>query len=113
MRKREDSLIKIQRKLGISWSKTKKLEGYRLLDLRWERESIAKELGVNVSTISGWRVLQKSWRVPKCLVAGKRFNMPILELALIAHLQMAKIKQIRSMENQKLTTTLVRKLLIL
>jgi len=59
MRKREDSLIKIQRKLGISWPKTKKLEGYRLLNLEWKRESIAKELEVNLSTVSKWRMLQK------------------------------------------------------
>ncbi len=59
MRKRENSLIKIQRKLAISWPKTKKLEGYRMLNLGWKRGSIAKELGVNVATISRWKVLQK------------------------------------------------------
>lgn len=59
MRKRENSLIRIQRKLGISWPKTKKLEGYRMLNLGWKTESIAKELGVNVATVSRWRMLQK------------------------------------------------------
>lgn len=59
MRKREDSLIKIQRKLGISWPKTKKLEGYRLLDLGYKRKDIAEEFGVNVATVSRWKVLQK------------------------------------------------------
>lgn len=57
--KKEDSLIKIQRKLGISWPKTKKLEGYRLLDEGWKREDIAKELQVNLSTVSRWKKLQK------------------------------------------------------
>lgn len=59
MRKRENSLIKIQRKLGISWPKTKKLEGYRMLDLGWKRKDIVKGLGVNISTICNWRMLQK------------------------------------------------------
>jgi len=59
MRKREGSLIKIQRKLKISWPKTKKLEGYRMLNIGWKRKDTAKELGVNVATVSRWRVLQK------------------------------------------------------
>ncbi len=59
MRKRENSLIRIQRKLGISWPKTKKLEGYRMLNLGWKRKDIAKELGVNASTVTKWKVSQK------------------------------------------------------
>ena len=59
MRKKEDSLVRIQRKLGISWPKIKRLEGYRLLDEVWKREDIAKELEVNLSTVSRWKVLQK------------------------------------------------------
>lgn len=59
MRKRENSLIRVQRKLGISWPKTKKLEGYRLLDLGWKRKDIAKELEINASTITKWKVLQR------------------------------------------------------
>lgn len=59
MRRREDSLIKIRRKLGISRPKTKKLEGYRLLNSEWKRKDIAKELGVDFSTISKWKVLQQ------------------------------------------------------
>jgi len=58
-RKKEDSLIRIQRKLGISWPRTKKLQGYRLLDEGWKREGIAKELQVSLSTVSRWKKLQK------------------------------------------------------
>lgn len=59
LRNKEDSLIRIQRKLGISWPKTKKLEGYRMLNLECKRKDIVKELGVNISTICNWRMLQK------------------------------------------------------
>ena len=62
IRKKEDSLIRIQRRLGISWPKTKKLEGYRLLDEGWKREDIARELQLNLSTVSRWKVLQKKLR---------------------------------------------------
>lgn len=60
LRNKEDSLIRIREKLGISWPKTKKLEGYRMLDLGWKGKDIVKELGVNISTVSHWRALQKS-----------------------------------------------------
>jgi len=59
MRKRESSLVKIKQKLDISWRKTKRLEAYRLFDLGYKRKDIAKELGVNLSTISRWKVLYK------------------------------------------------------
>jgi len=60
LRNKEDSLIRVRGKLGISWPKTKKLEGYRMLDLGWKGKDIVKELGVNISTVSHWRALQKS-----------------------------------------------------
>ncbi len=59
MKKRKNSLIEISRKLGISWRKVNRLEAYRLLNLGWKRKDIANELGVNLSTISKWKVLQK------------------------------------------------------
>jgi len=59
MRRRESSLVKIKRELDISWGKIKKLEAYRLFDLGYKRKDIAKELGVNLSTISRWKVLHK------------------------------------------------------
>jgi len=59
MRKKENSLVKIKQKLGISWRKIKRLEAYRLLNLGWKRKDIAKELTVNLSTVSKWRMLQK------------------------------------------------------
>lgn len=57
LRKRGDSLVTVQRKLRIPWSKTKKLEGYRLLEKGWSRKDIAKELKVNLSTVSRWKAL--------------------------------------------------------
>ncbi len=59
LRKRKNSLVDIRRKLDISWPKIKRLEAYRLLDLRWKRKDIAEELVVNLSTISKWKVLKK------------------------------------------------------
>lgn len=59
MRKRESSLVKIKQKLDISWRKIKRLEAYRLFDLGHKRKDVAKELGVNLSTISRWKVLHK------------------------------------------------------
>lgn len=59
LRKRENSLLDIRQKLNISWHKVKRLEAYRLLNLGRKRKDIAKELKVNLSTISKWRVLQK------------------------------------------------------
>lgn len=59
LRKKENSLVKIKQKLGIPWSKIKRLEAYRLLNLGWKRKDIAKEFAVNLSTISKWKVLQK------------------------------------------------------
>jgi len=59
MRKRESLLVKIKRELDISWRKIKRLEAYRLFDLGYKRKDIAKELGVNLSTISRWKVLHK------------------------------------------------------
>jgi len=57
LRKRGDSLVRVQRKLRIPWSKTKKLEGYRLLEKGWSRKDIVKELRVNPSTVSRWKAL--------------------------------------------------------
>lgn len=59
IRKKEDSLVRIRRKLGISWPKTQRLEGYRLLEEGSKRKDIAKELEINLSTVSRWKVLQK------------------------------------------------------
>ncbi len=59
MRKRKKSLVDIRRKLDISWPKMKRLEAYRLFNLGLKRKDIAKELAVNLSTISRWKVLQK------------------------------------------------------
>ncbi len=59
MRKRKNSLIKTRRKLNTSWCKVNRLEAYRLLNLEWKRKDIARELGVDVATVSRWRMLQK------------------------------------------------------
>lgn len=62
LRKRKNSLVEIRRKLGISWRKVNRLEAYRLLNLGSKRKDIAKELGVNLSTISKWKVLHNQFK---------------------------------------------------
>lgn len=59
LRKRKNSLVETRRKLDISWRKVKRLQAYRLLNLGWKRKDTARKLGVNPSTVSKWKVLQR------------------------------------------------------
>ena len=87
LREKESDLVKIKRKLGIPWRKTKKLEGCRLLKKGWSQKDIAKELQVNPSTIYRWKTLQKCHKDDAFTTKKKKCTILILKASLIKGLK--------------------------
>lgn len=59
LREKNKDLVNIKRNLDISWRKTKRLEGFRLLKKGWYKKDIARELKVTPKTVSQWNLTLK------------------------------------------------------